>query len=469
MHNYRMERDSVGEFPVKSNAYYGVQSLRAKNNFPITGNRMHFVFVKSIALIKKAAAIVNMDCGLLDGDKARAIVAACDEILAGKHRKEFIVDAVQGGAGTSANMNVNEVVANVAIEMLGGCLGDYKLVSPNDDVNMEQSTNDVIPTAGKMTVLTLGRKLIEELKNLHSALRGKAVQFDGIVKMGRTQLQDAVPMRMGQAFNAFASAISRDILRIEKSFDEMRVINLGATAIGTAINTKKEYFDNIVEKLSSLAKEDLVRADDLFDGTQNADCFAAVSGALKALAVNLSKMCNDLRLMASGPRAGLGEITLPAKQNGSSIMPGKVNPVIPEIVNQVAFLVIGHDVTITMAAEAGQLELNAFEPIIFYQLFESITALTGAVHTLTTNCIEGITVNSKRCEEFVNGSVGAVTALNPYVGYVKAAEIAKESLRTGETVRNIVLREGLIEEDKIDGILDPLSLTVTWQEKISAK
>ncbi len=456
---FRKESDSVGELAIDSSAYYGIQTLRAKENFEITGTRLTFAFVKNVVLIKKAAAIVNKSYGLLDGTKADAIIAACDEILHGKHRRDFIIDAVQGGAGTSANMNVNEVIANIAIEHLGGKLGDYSVISPNDDVNMEQSTNDVIPTAGKLTVLSLMPELLTELGHLNTALLKKAKEFDGVLKMGRTQLQDAVPMRLGQAFHAFATSISRSKERIENSLEEMRVINMGATAIGTAINAREAYFAHITEELSLLSGESLKRADDLFDGTQNVDGFAAVSGTLKALAVNLSKMCNDLRLMSSGPRTGLGEIILPAKQNGSSIMPGKINPVIPEVVNQVAFLVIGHDVTVTMAAEAGQLELNAFEPVIFYQLFESIRALTGAVKTLSENCIVGIVANRERCTEWVNRSVGIVTALNPYIGYLKAAEIAKESLKTGESIRSIVLREGLMDEKKLDEVLDPLLLT----------
>ncbi len=462
---YRTESDSVGELSLDSAAYYGIQTLRAKENFEITGTKLNFAFVRNIVLIKKAAAIVNKAYGLLGEEKADAIIAACDEILHGKHRKDFIVDAVQGGAGTSANMNVNEVIANIAIEHLGGKKGDYAVISPNDDVNMEQSTNDVIPTAGKLTVLSLAHELLTELTRLHIALMKKAVEFNDILKMGRTQLQDAVPMRLGQAFRAFATAIARSQDRISHALIEMRTINMGATAIGTAINAREEYFSHITEELSLLTGEELKRAEDLFDGTQNVDCFAAFSGTLKALAVNLSKMSNDLRLMSSGPRTGLGEIILPAKQNGSSIMPGKINPVIPEVVNQVAFLVIGHDVTVTMAAEAGQLELNAFEPVIFYQLFESLRALTGAIKTLSDNCITGIVANRERCTEWVNRSVGIVTALNPYIGYLKAAEIAKESLKTGESIKSIVLRMGLMDEKKLDEVLDPLVLTEPYKKR----
>ncbi|MDD6927570.1 MAG: aspartate ammonia-lyase [Candidatus Borkfalkiaceae bacterium] len=461
----RLESDSVGELSVPSEAYYGIQSLRAKNNFDITGNAMSPTFIKNITLIKKAAAIVNGEYGLLEKERADAIVFACDEVLGGKYSDSFIVDAVQGGAGTSANMNVNEVIANIAIEHLGGEKGNYSIVHPNDHVNMEQSTNDVIPTAGKLTVLTLSRELIAELHALATALGKKSVEFNDVLKMGRTQLQDAVPMRMGQAFHAFSAAVKRDIKRISSTLDEMHVINMGATAIGTAINAKPQYFDHITGKLSELFGEKLERAGDLFDGTQNVDGFASVSGALKACAINLSKMCNDLRLMSSGPRTGLGEIILPAKQNGSSIMPGKVNPVIPEVVNQTAFLVIGHDVTITMAAEAGQLELNAFEPVIFYQLFESIRALTGAIDTLIKNCVDGIVVNRERCEEWVNRSVGIVTALNPYIGYKKAAEIAKESLKTGEPIKSLVIRKKLMDEAKLDEVLNPFLLTEPETER----
>ena len=459
MEKYRLERDSVGEMQVPEDALYGIHALRANQNFDITGHKMSRTFVKNITLIKKAAAIVNSEAGFLPKEKADAIVWACDEIFTGAYRSSFIVDAVQGGAGTSANMNVNEVVANLAIVRLGGKPGDYSIVNPNDDVNMAQSTNDVIPTAGKLSVLELSRKLLKNLRSLDEALLAKAEEFDDVLTMGRTQLQDAVPMRMGQAFHAFAVAIERDIVRVEHSLISMRHINMGATAIGTGINTESAYFKGICGKLSELFGEELTRSEDLFDGTQNIDGFAEVSGALKTLAINLSKMCNDLRLLSSGPCTGLEEIRLPARQNGSSIMPGKVNPVIPEVVNQAAFLAIGHDVTITMAAEAGQLELNAFEPVVFYQLFETLSALNGAVKTLTYNCVEGITVNREHCENLVQRSVGVVTALNPYIGYKNAADIAKESLKTGESVRSIILRKNLMSAEQLDKVLDPHRLT----------
>lgn len=383
----RLESDSIGEMEVPGEAYYGVQALRANENFPITGNSLHPDFIKNMARIKRAAAITNMRAGRLKPEIANAIESACNEVVCGMFASEFIVDGIQGGAGTSANMNMNEVIANRAIEMLCGKKGDYSIVHPNDHVNMAQSTNDVIPTAGKLTVLDLLKKLEKSLKKLDSALYKKADEFDGVIKIGRTQLEDAVPMRLGQSFHAYATMIERDMDRIEKAKKEMYTVNMGATAIGTGINTSEYYFDHIVPTLARVSGYPLVQADDLFDATENLDGFVRVSSCLKACAVNLSKMCNDLRILASGPKAGFGEITLPAMQNGSSIMPGKVNPVIPEVVSQVAFHIIGHDVTITMAAEAGQMELNAFEPVVFYNLFDSISTLTHAVDTLTDNCI----------------------------------------------------------------------------------
>lgn len=457
--DYRIERDYVGEMEISKSAYYGIQTKRAQENFNITGTTLSAAFVKSLALIKKAAAIANLGAGELSEEKANAISIAADKICSGKYLSDFIVDPIQGGAGTSANMNINEVLANMAIDYMGGEKGDYTIVSPNDDVNCGQSTNDVIPTAGKLTVLSICRPLLSELDNLHKALLDKAEEFDDVITMGRTQLQDAVPMRMGQSFNAFATAINRDMERIKCALDEMRVVNMGATAIGTALNANHEYLETIVDILSEVSGEKLVRAKDLFDATQNVDSFASVSGTLKTLAINLSKMCNDLRLMSSGPRTGFAEIELPARQNGSSIMPGKVNPVIPEVVNQVSFLVIGHDQTITMAAEAGQFELNAFEPVIFHQLFESITSLCGAVKTLRLNCIEGIRVNRENCEKYVNKSVGIVTALNPYIGYAKSSEIAKQSLATGKSVKDIVLEQKLMSEEELNEVLDIYQMT----------
>lgn len=454
----RLESDSIGTREVPGEAYYGVQSLRAQENFSITGHRMNREFLRNLAKIKKAAAHTNQKAGVLEAKRADAIEKACDEVLAGSLDAEFIVDAVQGGAGTSANMNMNEVLANRANELLGGSLGVYDRVHPNDHVNMAQSTNDVIPTAGKMTVLTLLDPLIAELGRLEKKLYGKAYEFGDVIKMGRTQLQDAVPMTLGQSFHAYAVMTARDRKRIERVKKEMYTVNLGGTAIGSAINASSWYLHNIVPELAVISGLPLKQADDLFDATENLDGFVAVSAALKTCAVDLSKMCNDLRLLSSGPKTGLGEIGLPARQNGSSIMPGKVNPVIPEVVTQVAFLVIGHDTTITMAAEAGQMELNAFEPVLFYNLFESITAMTGAVSTLTDHCIAGITANRERCRSLLLSSAGIATALNPYIGYKKAAEIAKRSVRENISVRELVLEEELMTGEELDRILNPYAL-----------
>lgn len=457
--SFRVEKDSIGNKDVPQDVYYGVQSLRAAENFHITGLHMHNEIVNSLAYIKKAAAIANCEINLLSKPVANAIVEACDEILAGKFREQFIVDPIQGGAGTSLNMNANEVIANRAIELLGGTKGDYTIVSPNDHVNCSQSTNDVIPTAGKMTALRLLEKLKSELHHLNDALNVKAREFDQVIKMGRTQLQDAVPVRLGQEFQAYANAISRDINRIDNVMDEMRSLNMGGTAIGTGLNADEGYLSRIVPILSEVSGMHFVQAFDLIDATQNLDPFVVVSGAVKACAVTLSKIANDLRLMSSGPRTGFGEINLPPKQNGSSIMPGKVNPVIPEVVNQVAFNIIGNDLTITMAAEAGQLELNAFEPIIFYCLFQSIDTLTYAVKTFVENCVSGITANEAHCRDLVENSVGVITALTPHIGYQHAADIAKRAIKTGESVRKLILSENLLTEDEINAILDPMSLT----------
>ena len=457
--NTRIEYDSIGSMAVPKNAYYGIQSLRANKNFNITGKKINSYLIISLAEVKKAAAITNNEAGLLDGKKANAIIIACDEIIKGKFHDQFIVDAIQGGAGTSANMNANEVIANRAIEILGGEKGDYSLVHPNDDVNMAQSTNDVFPTAGKLTILKLLPFAIKELERLYNSLMLKSIEFDGVIKMGRTQLQDAVPMRLGQSFHAFASVIGRDIDRLDKSKSEISSLNIGGTAIGTSINASSSYLTNIIKNLRKVTGEDVYSATDLIDATQNLDGLVSVSGTIKTCAINLSKIANDLRLLSSGPKTGLCEINLPAKQNGSSIMPGKINPVIPEVVSQVSFNIIGNDFTINMAAEAGQLELNAFEPVLFYNLFESIETLSHAVSTFVDNCIVGITANADHCMELLESSVGIATALCPYIGYKKSAEIAKKSLSTGISIRNLVLNEGLISKDKIDTILNPLSMT----------
>lgn len=450
----RIEFDSIGSLPIPGEAYYGIQSLRAKNNFSISGEKLHPVFIKNLAIIKKIAAITNYQANNLSGTVTNAICEACNEIIAGEFQTEFIVDTIQGGAGTSANMNMNEVIAHRASEILGGTKEKYDLVHPNDHVNCSQSTNDVFPSAGKLTVLELMPQLISNLSYLENLLEQKAIEFSDVIKMGRTQLQDAVPTTLGHSFKAYQSVVHRDIKHLIAITDEMYTLNIGATAIGNGINASVEYSSTIAENLARELQLPLKQADNLYDTTQNVDSFVRVSGVIKTAAISLSKMSNDLRLLSSGPKTGFGEINLPAKQNGSSIMPGKVNPVIPEVVSQVAFQIVGNDVTITMAAESGQLELNPFEPIIFRNLFSSIELLTNAVMTLADNCIVGITVNEKHCRDQVEKSVGIVTALCPFIGYKKASEVAKEALKTGLSIRQILLKRNWLTKEKIDDILD---------------
>lgn len=455
---YRIEKDSIGAKQVPVDAYYGVQSLRGCENFQITGQRLRPEFIESLAQIKKACAICNYNVGELDEERKNTIIKVCDEILEGKLHDQFICDPVQGGAGTTANMNANEVIANRAIELLGGQKGDYSIVHPNDHVNRAQSTNDVIPTAAKMTTAKLLVKAILQVEALDAALVMKAEEFKDVIKMGRTQMQDAVPIRLGAEFGAYSKAIRRDIKRLNAALKEMYSINLGGTAVGTALNANPKYVDALAPTLAEITCLPLQKAEDLVDGTQNLDSFAYVSSALKTCAISCSKMANDFRLMSSGPRCGFEEINLPAKQNGSSIMPGKVNPVIPEVMSQASFLIIGNDMCITMAAEAGQLELNFAEPVLYHKLFESIVALTGAVHTLTVNCVSGITANEERCRELVDGSVGVITAICPTLGYAESADIAKTAIKTGESVREVLKRKDIMSEEEIDKLLDPATM-----------
>lgn len=456
---FRLESDSIGVKYIPRDAYYGIQSLRAMENFSITGGKLSAEMIKSLARLKKACAITNAKAEVLDPNIADAIVKACDLLIEGKYHDQFVVDPIQGGAGTSINMNANEVIANIAIEILGGEKGDYSIVHPNDHVNYGQSTNDVIPTAGKMTTLVLLQDLKKSLTTLKQALNGKSVEFDSIIKMGRTQLQDAVPIRLGQEFSAYATAVERSLNRLDQTEEELYTINMGGTAIGTGLNADAVYFHHIAETLSSLTGFPFRQAADLIDATQNIDCFAAVSSVLKNCAISLSKIANDLRLMSSGPRTGFGEINLPAKQNGSSIMPGKVNPVIPEVVSQVAYKVAGNDVTIAMAVEAGQMELNAFEPVIFESLFQSIIILSRAADTFTDNCIRGITANEERCRELLDSSVGTITALCPHIGYSHAARIAKEALAKGIPVKDLILHEKILSEKELNKILNAYGMT----------
>lgn len=455
---FREEQDSIGKKSVPDDAYYGVQTLRAFENFRITGTKVHPEFIKSIIEIKLAAAMSNRDAGVIDAKVADAIIKACREMLGGKYLDNFIVDALQGGAGTSLNMNANEVIANRATELLGGTKGDYTLVHPNDHVNCGQSTNDVFPSAGKIATIRLIYRAIGELKSLKDKLINKANEFNNIIKMGRTEMQDAVPISFGQAFGAYACAISRDINRFEKAVSELARLNMGGTAIGTGINADTEYIKSVVPNLTAITGIELTQAEDLVDATQNLDSLVFVSGIIKSCAVTVSKIANDLRLMSSGPRTGFAEINLPPRQNGSSIMPGKINPVIPEVMNQIAFNIIGNDTTITMAAEAGQLELNAFEPVIFYCLFQSVETLTNGVCVFANDCIDGITINVHECRDEVERSIGLVTALCPYIGYAKASQIAKRALKENRNIRDIIAEENMIEKDMVDTLLNPSSM-----------
>ena len=451
----RVESDSIGSRNVPADAYYGVQSLRGAENFHITGQSLRPEFIDAMAMIKKTCAICNHAVGELDDARWDAIVTACEEVLEGQFHDQFLCDPIQGGAGTTANMNANEVIANRAIELMGGQKGDYSIVHPNDHVNRAQSTNDVIPTAAKLTVAKLLKKAIYQVVRLRDALQVKETEFHDVIKMGRTQMQDAVPIRLGAEFGAYSRAISRDVSRLERALEEMYSINLGGTAVGTALNANPEYVNMLAPTLSKISGFPLKKAEDLIDGTQNLDAFAYVSAALKTCAISCSKIANDLRLMSSGPRCGFEEINLPPMQNGSSIMPGKVNPVIPEVMSQAAFCIIGNDMSITMAAEAGQLELNYAEPVLYHKLFESLVVLTGAVETFVDHCVVGITANEERCRELVDGSVGVITAICPKLGYKESADIAKTAIATGESVREVLLSTHTLSEREVDKLLDP--------------
>ena len=451
---YRLEKDSVGEKMVPREAYYGVQSLRGYENFRISGMTTDKKFVRDLAIVKKASAITNMKVGVLDKKIGEAIVKACDEINEGNFINEFIIDPIQGGAGTSMNMNINEIIANRANEILGYEKGSKYPVHPNDHVNMGQSTNDVIPTAASITAYKLLQECVKELSSLEEVLDRKAEQFDKVIKMGRTEMQDAVPISLGAEFKAFSRAIGRDVKRLDRVKEELLEVNLGGTAIGTGITADNKYINKVVPELATLLDINVYQAEDLIDATQNLDKFAEISSQLKVCAVNISKISGDLILMSSGPRTGFGEIKLPTKQNGSSIMPGKVNPVMPEVMKQIAYQIMGNDLTITMATQSGQLELNAFYPIIMLNLYQSITILTNGVKTFIENCAIGIEANEKRCKDLVEGSIGIVTALAPVLGYEKAADIAKKALKTGKYVREVIEEDYDFKESEITQILN---------------
>ncbi len=458
--NTRKEKDLLGTREVPGEALYGVQTLRAMENFPITGIAIRELpaLVNAIAAVKEAAALANAELGLLDQERCDAIVKASREVRAGRHHEHFVVDVIQGGAGTSTNMNANEVIANRALELLGAQHGEYERVGPNEHVNLSQSTNDVYPTSVRIALYGEIETLRVAMRDVALAFKAKGEEFAPFLKMGRTQMQDAVPMTLGQEFTAFGHTILEDVDRLGESLSLIREISMGATAIGTRITAPPGYTESVRKHLSAVTSLDLITAPDLVEATSDTGAFVQLSGVLKRCATKLSKICNDLRLLSSGPRTGLGEINLPAMQPGSSIMPGKVNPVIPEVVNQVCFEIIGGDVTVTMAAEAGQLQLNAFEPVIAYRLLRAIDSLRNACVVLRTRCVEGITANPDRMRRFVEESIGIVTALVPVLGYVTATEIAKEALETGRGVYDIVQARGLMTREHLDEALNPLGM-----------
>ncbi len=460
---FRVESDLIGELQVPIDAYYGVQTQRALNNYKISNTRMcdYPEYIIAMAYVKMAAAAANAELGVLDPKIADAIVAACKEIVAGKLWDQFPVDMMQGGAGTSVNMNANEVIANRALELMGHKKGEYQFCSPNDHVNCAQSTNDAYPSAFRYTFVRMNKHVEEALRQLIAAFRAKGEEFKDIIKMGRTQLQDAVPMTSGQEFNAFANNLEEELANLERNAVLLKEINMGGTAIGTGLNAVPGFAELCTKKMSEFTGDCFEKAPDLVEATPDTGAYVSYSAALKRLAVKLSKTCNDLRLMASGPRCGLHEINLPAMAPGSSIMPGKVNPVIPEVTNQVCFKVIGNDTAVCFAAEAGQLQLNVMEPVIVECILESQTWLINVMNTLRTLCVEGITVNAEHCQNMVKNSIGIVTALNPYIGYKASTKVAKEALETGRSVYDLVLEKGLMTREKLDEALDPKAMTAS--------
>ena len=460
---FRVESDLLGELKVPADALYGVQTQRGINNYHISRKTMSMYhdFIIAIAYVKLAAVETNHTLGVINDEISGAISQACRELIDGKWHDTFPIDMMQGGAGTSVNMNANEVIANRALEIMGHEKGDYQYCYPNDHCNCGQSTNDVYPTTIRLALIRMNKSLIAALTGLISALRYKGDEFKDVIKMGRTQLQDAVPMTSGQEFNAYANNLEEEILNLERNVKLLHEINMGGTAIGTGLNAVPGFAKLCAANLAKLTGEAFVSATDLVEATPDTGAYVSYSSALKRLAVKLSKICNDLRLMASGPRCGLNEINLPPKAPGSSIMPGKVNPVIPEVVNQVCFKVIGNDTTVSFAAEAGQLQLNVMEPVITESLFESLIWLKNAIETLTEECVLGITVNKERCLEMVKNSIGIVTALNPYIGYKTSTKVAKEALETNRSVYDIVLEKGLMTQEKLDEALDPKNMLVS--------
>ena len=462
---FRVESDLLGELKVPADAYYGVQTQRGINNYKISTTHMYDYpeYIIAMAYVKMAAASANAELGVLDKGIADAIIAACKEIVDGRFHDQFPVDMMQGGAGTSVNMNANEVIANRALELMGHKKGEYQYCSPNDHVNCAQSTNDAYPTAFRYTFFRMNRNLEKALRDLIASFRAKGEEFKDIIKMGRTQLQDAVPMTSGQEFNAFVNNLEEEIANLERNVVLLKEINMGGTAIGTGLNAVPGFAELCTRRLSEFTGDHFEKAPDLVEATPDTGAYVSYSAALKRLAVKLSKICNDLRLMASGPRCGLHEINLPAMAPGSSIMPGKVNPVIPEVTNQVCFKVIGNDTTVAFAAEAGQLQLNVMEPVIAQSILESQTWLTNVMNTLREKCIDGITVNAEHCYNMVKHSIGIVTALNPYIGYKASTKVAKEALETGRSVYDLVLEHGLMSQEKLDEALDPKAMTASHE------
>jgi aspartate ammonia-lyase len=457
----RTETDSLGSMEIPADAYWGIHTARARENFPITKRPISVYpeLVTALAMVKQASARANREIGVLDEERADLIDRAAQLVIDGEHEDEFVVGVIQGGAGTSTNMNANEVIANVALELAGRPKGDYAFLSPIDHVNRSQSTNDVYPTSIKIGLSLALASLLDELSQLRQAFARKAQEFHDVVKVGRTQLQDAVPMTLGQEFGGFATTLGADEQRLRENARLLTEINMGATAIGTGITAHPAYAPAVARHLRAITGLDLQTAEDLVESTSDTGAFMSFSASLKRNAVKLSKICNDLRLLSSGPQAGLGEINLPPRQAGSSIMPGKVNPVIPEVVNQVAFAVAGADVTVTMAAEAGQLQLNAFEPVIAHSIFQSITWMRQAMWTLRVHCVDGITANRERLGAMVGSSVGVVTALTPFIGYAAAAALAKTALLTGRSVADLVVEAGLMSREEVVKQLSPARLS----------
>lgn len=453
----REEHDLLGYMQIPDEYYFGIQTMRAVDNFHISNSKLYFYpeFIKALADVKQAAAMANRDLGLLDATVAGAIVVACEDVRKGLLNDHFVVDMIQGGAGTSTNMNANEVIANRALEIMGHKKGEYKYCHPNNHVNLSQSTNDAYPTAIRIALVRSIQKLVEALRKLINSFEQKSVEFADVIKMGRTQLQDAVPMTLGQEFGAYAANLSEEIDRLGQNYRLFYEENMGATAIGTGINSDPDYPAICCQHLCDITGMPMVQATNMIEATNDTGAFIMNSSAIKRLAIKLSKICNDLRLMSSGPRTGLNEINLPPMQPGSSIMPGKVNPVIPEVVNQVSFRVVGNDLAIAFASEAGQLELNVMEPIIVFSLFENIDMLINAMNTLRERCITGITANKERCRDMVYNSIGLVTALNPYLGYETSTMLAKEALASGKGVYDLVLEKNLMSKEELDNVLRP--------------